>query len=72
METKLFEHFSAMGKLNNLHAIDVEKFKYACKKAVLENPSLGFEDLCMACNIYLNLIKEFPQIDLGDIKLPTE
>jgi len=33
----------------------LQQFRYACKKAVLENPGLGFENWVMAANIYMRL-----------------
>ena len=70
MEEKLFNHFQSEGKLCGLDKVQIEKFRLACVKAVIENPSLGFGDLCIACRIYLNFIIDFPDIDLGCIKYP--
>lgn len=68
MENKLYRYFSNSEKLNGFTQLQMEKFKYACKKAVQENPDLGFNDLCIACRIYMNFIREFPGIDLGPIQ----
>jgi hypothetical protein len=45
-----------------------EKFRFACKKSIPENPGLGFSGLLLACNIYLNFILDSPDLDLGPIK----
>lgn len=64
METKLFNHFETLGKLEGLHSTVVAKFSICCKKAVVENPDLGFDELIIACRIYLNLLIEFPGLQL--------
>lgn len=63
MEIKLFEHFEGSGKLDGLHPLQVEKFRICCRKAVVENPDLNFNELIGACRVYLYFVKEFP--DLG-------
>ena len=45
-------------------------FRYACEKSIKENPSLDFDNLSIAANIYLNLILDNPTIDLGPIQEP--
>lgn len=72
MEEKLFDHFTALGKIDELTPILMEKFRYACKKSVAENPELEFSHLCVACNVYLNFIKSFPTLDLGKIETPQQ
>lgn len=66
MEERLFNHFKMKGLLVEFSEIQVSKFRFACSKAVLENPNLGFNDLLIACRIYLGVIREFPDCDLGD------
>lgn len=68
MHEKLFAHFDENGLLKGLHPMQVEKFRYACEKAVVENPDLGFNNLIIACRVYLNLIYDLPEIDLGGIR----
>ena len=53
-----------------LTAMQDEKFRYACKKAIPENPGLGYDGLLTACNIYLKFILDFPDMDLGPIIEP--
>ena len=72
MEDDLFKHFQMKGMLNGLTESQVDKFRFACKKAVAENPGLVFNGLLKACAIYLGFIREFPDCDLGDIKLPEQ
>lgn len=72
MESMLFEEFAIKGKLTDLSSYQVEQFRYACKKAVVENPDLNLPDLCIAARIYLNFIREFPDIDLGGLHPPHE
>ncbi len=64
METKLFNHFENLGKLEGLHPMVIAKFRICCKKAVDENPDLGFGELIIACRIYLNFLIEFPDLQL--------
>ena len=47
-----------------LTAIQIEKLKKACEKAVNENPTLALPDLQTAARIYLNLILDFPGLTL--------
>lgn len=56
MDIELFNHFEALGKLDGLHPMVITKFRICCKKAVDENPDFGFDDLIIACRIYLNLL----------------
>jgi hypothetical protein len=72
MESSIFQHFAAKGLLYDLSDYQVETFRYACKKAVVENPTLNFNDLCIAARIYLNLIRQFPLLDLGQLNHPDE
>jgi len=51
-----------------LNSVQAEKFKFACKKSIPENPGLDFSGLLLACNVYLNFILDFPDLDLGPIK----
>jgi len=46
------------------------KFHYACKKAILENPDLGFNDWVIAAKVYLTFIIDFPDLDLGPVMPP--
>jgi len=64
MEEKLFDYFKDGRKLDDLTPLQVEKFKEACRKAISENPGLGFRDLIEACNHYLVYIKRFPDLSL--------
>jgi len=50
-----------------LDHIQDAKFKFACKKSISENTGLDFSNLLIACNIYLNFILDFPELDLGTI-----
>jgi hypothetical protein len=71
LEEKLFH--GVLEKRNVILTPDQsEKLRYACKKAILENPGLGYEGLLTACNIYLNLILSSPTIDLGPIIQPKK
>lgn len=56
MEKELFEQFEKKGKLKGLSELQIEKFKFACKKAIEVNPKLDFDGLLEACSIYLKLI----------------
>lgn len=56
---------------DKLSEIQKEKLNYACKKAILENPQLDYNGWKAACKIYLNFIIDFPDIDLGGIKIPV-
>ncbi len=47
-----------------LSVAQLEKFKQACKKTVNENPSLSMPELFIAARIYLNLIQDFPELEL--------
>ena len=47
-----------------------EKFRYACMKAIPENPGASYFDLMAACHIYLSFILNNPTLDLGPVKLP--
>lgn len=64
---ELFLYFSSIGKLNAFNSEQKAKFKYACEKAVFENPDLDFNELLIACRIYFNFIRDFPELDLGEI-----
>jgi hypothetical protein len=70
MKEELFLHFERAGALSGLSETQINKFKFACEKAVAENPGLGFNDLCIACRVYLNFISDSPDIDLGPIRMP--
>ncbi len=70
MEEKLFEHFEQKGKLTGLSTLQIEKFRFACLKSIKENPDLEFDDLLIACRIYLNFIINSPTVDLGPIQSP--
>jgi len=62
MDTKLFNHFENLGKLEGLHPMVIAKFRICCKKAVDENPDHVFDELIIACRIYLNYLIEFPHL----------
>lgn len=64
MENRLFNHFETLGAMSDFHPMQVEKFRIACKKAVDENTDLDFGGLCIACKIYLNFIRDFPDLTL--------
>ena len=36
--------------------------KKACNKAVCDNPTLDFNDLLIVCQVYLNTIRDFPDM----------
>jgi len=40
----------------------IAKFRICCKKAVDENPDHVFDELIIACRIYLNYLIEFPHL----------
>lgn len=71
LEEKLFETVIKKRGIK-LSIIDAEKFRFACKKSIPENPYASYDDLLVVCNIYLNFILSSPTIDLGGIKLPEE
>ncbi|MFA6083513.1 MAG: hypothetical protein WC743_04120 [Mucilaginibacter sp.] len=54
-----------------LSGIQDEKFRYACMKAVAENPEFRYFDQMAACHIYLNFILNNPEVDLGPVKRPN-
>ena len=64
MADRLFNHFKNLGLLADLHPVQTEKFRQACTRAVLDNPELGFDGLCKACEIYLDIFKLFPEATL--------
>lgn len=72
MEERLFNHYQTKGLLVGLSEIQVLKFRYACKKSMLENPNLGFDDLLRACKIYFDMIRDFPDCDLGEIRVTEQ
>lgn len=72
MEERLFNHFKMKGSLVEFSEDQVSKFRFACSKAILENPNLGFNDLLFACKIYLDIIRDFPGCDLGDVTLTEQ
>ena len=41
-----------------------DKLRFACQKSIAENPHLDFHNTLKAVQIYLNLIREFPQLTL--------
>ncbi len=47
-----------------------KKFRYACMKAIPENPNAGYFDLMAICHIYLSFILNNPGLDLGSVNLP--
>ncbi|MGV3588111.1 MAG: hypothetical protein ACO1OF_13985 [Adhaeribacter sp.] len=53
-----------------LKPIQEEKFKYACEKAIQENPGENYFGLKIACRVYLNFILAYPDLDLGPIGHP--
>jgi hypothetical protein len=67
LEEELYQEILKKRKVV-LNPVQDEKFKFACKKSIPENPGLGFSDLLLACNIYLNFILDFPDLDLGPFK----
>jgi hypothetical protein len=71
MEQELFDYFASAHKLEGLQPYQRETFLLACKKAVVENPGLDFADYRYACGIYLNFIRDFPDIDLGQPNPPA-
>ena len=56
---------------DNLNDIQKEKLRYACKKTIIENPELDYNDWKVVAKIYLNFIVDFPELDLGEIIKPT-
>ena len=62
MEKELFNYFLQLGKLEGFSPIQIKKFEYACKKSIIENPDLKFEELLIACKVYLNFIRDFPEL----------
>lgn len=69
LEEKLYNEVLEKRKVI-LDSSQEEKFRFACKKAIPENPGASYSDLFHACNIYLNFILSFPSLDLGGIKMP--
>lgn len=67
MNEKLFNHYQVKGLLNEFSDSQISKFRYACSKAIMENPHLDFNDLVVACDIYYSIIRDFPNCDIGDI-----
>ena len=55
MENKLFDYFKDSGKLYGLSGDQ-------CNKAVCDNPTLDFNDLLIVCQVYLNTIRDFPDM----------
>lgn len=53
-----------------LNTIQSEKFKHACKKSIIENPDLNVSELLISTKIYLGLILDFPELDLGPVVKP--
>ena len=43
-----------------LNEIQSEKFKNACEKAIVENPTLDFGSLLIPTKFYLYIILDFP------------
>ncbi len=72
MDEKLFDYYKTKGLLNDFSGSQIEKFRYACKKAIVENPKLDFNELLIACNIYHSIIRDFPGCDLGDVNIPEQ
>ena len=71
LEEKLYQE--VLRKRNvELNPVQEKNFRFACKKSIPENPDADFDDLLLACNIYLNFILSFPSIDLGGIVLPEK
>lgn len=66
---KLYEEIL---KIKNpiLNSENDEKLKFACKKAIIENPHLDFSGHLNVVAKYLQLILDFPQLDLGQIIKP--
>ena len=62
MENKLFDYFKDSGKLSGLSGDQLVKFQQACNKAVCDNPTLDFNDLLIVCQVYLNTIRDFPDM----------
>lgn len=53
-----------------LNELQSDKFKLACEKTIIENPGLSFQDLVIASKVYLGLILDFPELDLGPVVKP--
>lgn len=70
MKDRLFRRFQGEGALDGLADLQVEKFRFACEKAVAENPDLGFDRLVKVCSFYLDMIRDFPDCDLGGFNPP--
>ncbi|UXD70226.1 hypothetical protein MUK51_02825 [Sphingobacterium faecium] len=70
-EEKLYLETLAEKKVT-LNSINGERFKFACHKAIIENPEANYGELKIACRIYLNLILTSPDIDLGGVIHPEE
>jgi hypothetical protein len=64
MDSQIFNHFKKNNLLFGLDDLQLSKFDLACKKAVAENPELNFDELCIAAKIYLNFIREYPDLKL--------
>ena len=59
---------------NNIILTPIQEYKFlhACEKCIIENPTLNINELILAAQIYLNLILNFPELDLGGFQPPTE
>lgn len=72
MEEIIEKIYQEISKSKQLNPVLQEKLKLACRKAVLENPTLGYESWLYAARIYLNFIVDFPHLELGPVVPPPE
>lgn len=61
---KLYQYFEKGGKLEGLNGERRQMFMTGCRRAVKDNPDLGFDDLLVACRIYQKLIEDFPTLSV--------
>ena len=64
MDSQIFNHFKQNDLISDLNSLQLKKFRHACRKAVVENPELEFNELCIAVKVYLNFIREYPDLNL--------
>jgi hypothetical protein len=72
METEINKLYDTILKKRGVQLTEVQsdKFRWACEKAIVENPEFTFSDWVIAGQIYLNLILRDPNLELGQIVLP--
>ena len=72
MEKELYQYYEGKGLLVNWSAAQLDKFRFACHKSVIENPKLNLSDLIIATNKYHQLIFKYPTAELGEVHPPLQ